>query len=358
MSLVYLALMLACLFMARRLYQKAAGSDVWLAAFILFLASYMGLIILDAQDFYIAPKLYLLLLSILFLPGPILLAYIGSISSRANVRSSDFVACLWPPLLVWCFAGLLSAGEPVTRADYQTPQYQALFNAISLMAGAYFLVYLGLAVRLLWQSRLDWERYQSQNLPSSWFRMQKLLWVILTVALLQVVSALINTAGDAASIGDLSFVALVVYFIYLALTKSRGKEPAPLIVQMPEVDAVKVEQSAPVLEQDQEQVALLSRLMEQERLFLHSDLSLGTLAERMQLSTHKCSELINRSMGLNFYEFINGYRVEYAAQALKQHVDKSITEIFYDAGFTSKSTFYSCFKKRFDCTPSEYRKRD
>lgn len=47
------------------------------------------------------------------------------------------------------------------------------------------------------------------------------------------------------------------------------------------------------------------------------------------------SVTINRHFGVNFYEYINQYRISEARACLiaTENADKNITEIFYGAGF-------------------------
>jgi AraC-like DNA-binding protein len=62
-------------------------------------------------------------------------------------------------------------------------------------------------------------------------------------------------------------------------------------------------------------------------------------------------------MHQNFHDFINHYRIEFAAKMLREDKEKSILDITYDSGFNSKSSFNSEFKKNIYMTPSQYRKK-
>ena len=60
---------------------------------------------------------------------------------------------------------------------------------------------------------------------------------------------------------------------------------------------------------------------------------------------------------MNFYEFINHYRIEEAKAMLAESCQgKTITDIYTAAGFNSKSVFNTFFKKHVGMTPSEYRR--
>ncbi len=83
------------------------------------------------------------------------------------------------------------------------------------------------------------------------------------------------------------------------------------------------------------------------------------LAEMLSISPHNLSEVINTRLHQNFFDFVNEYRLEQAkrepANSDKTHI--KILAITYDAGFNSKSSFYSLFKKHTGLTPSEFRQR-
>ena len=68
------------------------------------------------------------------------------------------------------------------------------------------------------------------------------------------------------------------------------------------------------------------------------------------------SQVINQSMGKNFADFVNSYRVEeFKAKSkttdIRKYKNVSIAEA---CGFRSKSTFYTAFKKHTGETPSEF----
>jgi AraC-like DNA-binding protein len=88
------------------------------------------------------------------------------------------------------------------------------------------------------------------------------------------------------------------------------------------------------------------------------DLTLTSLARQVNMSRNQLSEVINTSIGCSFYDFINRYRVDEVKKMLSLSSNKNFTllAIAFDAGFSSKSTFNSIFKKFTGLTPSGYRK--
>ncbi len=107
-----------------------------------------------------------------------------------------------------------------------------------------------------------------------------------------------------------------------------------------------------------EQVQRVEALMTERRPYLDSTVSLESLARQLSLPERTLSRILNQHFGKNFFEFINGYRVERAKQLLASPEGKalSILEIMEESGFTSKSTFNAIFKKQVGQTPSQYRK--
>lgn len=103
-------------------------------------------------------------------------------------------------------------------------------------------------------------------------------------------------------------------------------------------------------------LALVTKKVESQELFRDKDLTLSRLADETGLKVHHLSEVLNQQAGQNFYQFINSYRVEYVCSRFRKDTKSRVLDISLDAGFSSKSTFNSIFKKFKGMTPTEYRK--
>jgi AraC-like DNA-binding protein len=77
----------------------------------------------------------------------------------------------------------------------------------------------------------------------------------------------------------------------------------------------------------------------------------------MSISAHNLSEVINTQAGKNFYDFVNGYRVEAVMRRLRdpRYAHLTILALAEESGFNSKSTFNACFRRHTGLTPSQYR---
>ncbi|MEO1217573.1 MAG: helix-turn-helix domain-containing protein [Bacteroidota bacterium] len=97
-------------------------------------------------------------------------------------------------------------------------------------------------------------------------------------------------------------------------------------------------------------------LMENEKLFLDSELNLANLANRLNIPPHHLTQAINTQLGKNFYQFINEYRIEYAKSRIKALPSENLLQIAFSSGFKSKTTFNKYFKQQFGQAPSDFRK--
>ncbi|XDD49712.1 helix-turn-helix domain-containing protein [Leptospira sp. WS92.C1] len=101
----------------------------------------------------------------------------------------------------------------------------------------------------------------------------------------------------------------------------------------------------------------LAELMEEERLYRDEELRMQDVAERLLITPHQVSRILNETFGKNFNEFINGYRVQEAKKILLEEPDKTVLSIGFEVGFNTKSTFNAQFLKIAGMTPAEWRKK-
>ncbi len=107
-------------------------------------------------------------------------------------------------------------------------------------------------------------------------------------------------------------------------------------------------------EEDKALMQTLERIMKEKELFRDSNLTLARVARRLTVPARDVSGATNRVTGENFSRFINGHRIAYAQQALLE-TDLPVTEVMYEAGFSSKSSFNTEFQRVTGLTPSQFR---
>lgn len=111
---------------------------------------------------------------------------------------------------------------------------------------------------------------------------------------------------------------------------------------------------------DEESEEILKRLevkMKVDQLFTRQSLSISELAEEMSISKHRLSQVINEKLGLNFYDYVNRYRVDAFKMRLHEPAYAHLTMlgIALECGFSSKSSFNQVFKRMEGITPSQFK---
>ena len=110
---------------------------------------------------------------------------------------------------------------------------------------------------------------------------------------------------------------------------------------------------------DQKLVDALLRLMADERIYRHENLTIGTLATKLGIPEYRLRRLINQRLGYrNFNTFLNNHRIEEAKAALADptQAEVPVITIAMDAGFQSLGPFNRAFKATTGVTPTEYRR--
>ena len=108
-------------------------------------------------------------------------------------------------------------------------------------------------------------------------------------------------------------------------------------------------------EQDETIEHRLRILMETEQLFLDHNMTLDRLAKRLHLPARDVSGAINRLRGINVSQYVNAFRLTFAADLLTRS-DESVSKIAERSGFMSRSNFYREFQRLHGLSPTEFRK--
>lgn len=100
-------------------------------------------------------------------------------------------------------------------------------------------------------------------------------------------------------------------------------------------------------------------LMENDKLYQEAELTLPQIAEKLQVPVYQASLALNEGIGKKFYDLVNEYRVQEAKRLLSDPRNRNFTilSVGFEAGFNSKTTFNTVFKKFTGQTPTEYRDR-
>ena len=91
--------------------------------------------------------------------------------------------------------------------------------------------------------------------------------------------------------------------------------------------------------------------------YLEPLFSLQSLGRQLGEPPRYVSQVINGHLQLNFSDFVNSYRINEVKRYLQDPTEtRTILDIIYACGFSTKSNFNRAFKQLEGMTPSEYRR--
>ena len=93
-----------------------------------------------------------------------------------------------------------------------------------------------------------------------------------------------------------------------------------------------------------------------EELFRNPDFGRDELMRLLGVDKNNLATIIQRYTGTNVVGYVNGKRMEYAVQLMKEHPEYTLAAIAEVCGMKSPTTFIRNFRESYDLTPSEYRK--
>ena len=100
----------------------------------------------------------------------------------------------------------------------------------------------------------------------------------------------------------------------------------------------------------------LLQLMEAKMPYLDPQLNQQKLANLAGISSKNLSRLINERFEQHFFDFVNSYRIAefQRISQLPENAHLTLLAMAYAAGFNSKTTFNTAFKKQTGITPSQF----
>jgi AraC family L-rhamnose operon regulatory protein RhaS len=88
---------------------------------------------------------------------------------------------------------------------------------------------------------------------------------------------------------------------------------------------------------------------------LEREWSLGAMAQSCGLAVTQFVAHVRSLTNMTPMHYLQERRLDFAAQALRERMDMSITDIALASGFSSSQYFATVFGGRFGCGPREYR---
>ncbi len=100
----------------------------------------------------------------------------------------------------------------------------------------------------------------------------------------------------------------------------------------------------------------LEEMMKDKKPYLNNKLMKAELATMLGISNPELARLLNERIGMNFFDFVNYYRINEFIELAKTNKTQEFTffGLAQNAGFNSKTTFNKSFKSLIGISPSEY----
>lgn len=315
--------------------------------------------------FGLAPKLFYPLAAWLFffpvLYGPLIYLYCRKVVFDKPLLATDLIHL--SPLLI-CY--LLN----IDALLYYHEEFRLWIVGASAPTRRVWLseyLLFGFAVCYIFASALVIRRYQKQasdtlsNFNPSIFKWLRLLiGSFILIWLMKAIMGFTHFATSEMLILSDAMIVIMIYFIALAQWRS----PKLFTVEnssgaeQRHFESANSEPNGGI--DDDTRAKLFDAVktqIEQQFLYRDSELTLTKLADSTGISTHHLSEVLNQYAGKNFNQFVNAYRVDEVCERLGLSDSSKVLDIALEAGFSSKSTFNTIFKKFKGLTPTQFRQQ-
>jgi putative ABC transport system permease protein len=291
----------------------------------------------------------------LFALGPLIYFYVLKITHPGHTFSyKDLLH--FSPLLLELGIQVLEIRESIITgaATYNTPAFQLLNPVLQLLIFISIIAYVYRSDKLIqnFYRRLPPMLMDRSLLEFQWLR--RLLAATALLWLLWISFAAVDYFGYRNQLGIHVYYPFYIFFAVIIIWTSAAaflKPQAGLMVQQPAAA------KPPLPSGLREKGAWLKKVMEANRYYQDPELSLSSLAEKLDLTTHDLSRLLNTVLKKSFNDFINEYRVREVAGKIQDTANDHITllGIAYESGFNSKTTFNRTFRQLTGKSPVEYK---
>ena len=304
------------------------------------------------------PHIYFILVPFAFLWGPSLYFYIKSLVYKDFYLKKTHILHLFPFLLanlyfvfVYHFQGIETKVEIISQTLNYSSMQQIIFVGILHIQIAFYMT-ASLRTLLKYRSKLKQHFSNLAEVSLPWLNIVffgfMLIWIIDVAAFV-----LINLGIAGLSMNSTN---LVLIFVFANIILYQGLRQPEIFSGIEEKEKY---QQSPLSTKEKEQILEQLRThMECEKPYLNPALSMNRLAKRLVVPPRYLSQVINEFLGINFYDFVNSYRVEEAKRLFLDvsNNHRNILELLFDAGFNTKSAFNRVFKKYTGMTPTEFKR--
>jgi len=335
--------------------------SLWLVVIGIHLTSYF----LKYNGYWeIQPHLIGITVPFPLLHGPFLYLYVKySFKSNKNLNSIDYLHFA-PAVLTYLylipFLFFYSAQDKIKVDTGELNDFSTFSNLLLIGFVVSGLSYAVISYnKLLQRKKFLVENFSfDTRINLNWLR-----YATISIGGMFVVAALLSIFRELLHYqfpfnADILFYSIIVAFVvYVGYSGIRQQDLFSNTVAIEDKQAktnVEYKNSGLKTEVAKDKHGELLTLMKNDKPYLNPKLTLSELADKLAISSNYLSQIINQYEQKNFHDFINGYRVDEFIERAQSNNNYSLLAHAFDAGFNSKSSFNSVFKKLKSVTPSQY----
>ncbi len=328
------------------------------------------LLAIDRDVFKAFPKLILVPDLIIFLYAPVFLIYIRELlttpSQNRTARRFLFVPFL---LHLMAYVPMLMQENQVFEEDIVNRVFLPMFIVVGATGLIYNTFYWIKCNRIIrgYQSVSEEEYSFDQNVRYL-VMVMNIKAICIAIWWLNYIAAIIGyfINYDMVEINNFGIDLVWVVFAFLTYFLGYYAMSQPELFKLPEKiknseqDSDTAEEAKPQKKEPDEMVIRykkeLEKVMIQDKPYINPKLTLAELAEMTGTNTHTLSKVINDGFEMNFYNFVNLYRIEEFKKIAQKPDYKHYTllALALEVGFNSKTAFNRAFKKLTGYTPKQF----
>ena len=347
--------------------KKKRQSDFLLAVLILILAAQQTIFLINFKPVYgVADWLVLIGAGFPLLFGPSLYFYVLSLIRSRPVSWIEFAAHLSPYLFFEILVYIIHfSGEGATAGiidgyiqfDVNLPDYIYYYGAVFALSGFLY------PILCLWLLN---RHSRSLKMQFSFVEDISLNWLKLLILgafgsfLIGFTAFELIIGGRTADPKNAFYIVAVVNTIFIFVLGYFGLRQPNIFTDRTDFSQNQIKyQKSGLNDTESERIAKnLDVCMRENKLYLNSRLTLADLANELDTTANRLSQVMNGELGTNFYDYVNGFRIREVQSRIVDPEQSHLTflGIALESGFNSKSSFNKLFKESTGLTPSEYKK--
>jgi len=281
-----------------------------------------------------------------FLYGPLIWLYVHNIINRGQSNRT----CYWLFFSPFLVATLLLFLWDIS-----------FFGPLILLQT---LIYLALSIKeiKLYHTVV---KQTNANSDASLNWLNQFIVGVVILFLFDLIRNIVSIQGPFSGNGPLYNTLIVLLVVMINLVVFKSLNHSSKFLGISEVEKQIEEDKKEIhLELDGTEIESFAERMEsfliKNETFRRAELTIVEFSELVNENPRIVSQVINHHFGTNFSNWINDHRLEYAKTQLVTTTskEKNISQILFESGFNSTSSFYNAFSRKVGMTPKDFRKKN